>query len=138
MEPSARASINPVVPQKEGSRFAGFIAMQGESEAGVLSQRMSASEASPQVSQGRRSICTRRYWRSAALGCPALAGANTSQCPLILAVPQGRDCVVVGPRLLAGGTLKLIPEVLEENPDCSFDKFSLGPDVKGFELQHHL
>jgi hypothetical protein len=53
-------------------------------------------------------------------------------------VPEGRDCVVGGPRLPAGGSLELIPEILEENPDCSFDDFPLGPDVKGFELQHHL
>jgi len=40
--------------------------------------------------------------------------------------------------LPAGGTLELIPEILEENPDCSFDDFPLGPDVKDFEVQHHL
>ena len=40
--------------------------------------------------------------------------------------------------MAAGGTLELVPEIVEEKTDCSLDKFPLSPAVKGFELNHYL
>ena len=46
--------------------------------------------------------------------------------------------MVGGPRLASAGALEPVSEIVQEKADCSLDEFLPSPDVKGFELNHHL